>query len=262
LEEATLITNQLSLDLEAQVCLITGGAGGIGDAITNAFSEARAKTAITYSAHRATAEALVQNLQMKGRGAFALPYDMRDYSQATTLVDQVVEKWGRLDILIANAVHWPVLAQPSFTEGDFRAWTEAVNVNEYGTAAIIREASKQMIKQKYGRVVIVSSEIAIRGRPGGTPYSTAKAAIHGLVASLRWELGAHNILINLVAPGFTLTPRNLQNFSDELREQAASRAPTGHLSTPEDIAPTVVFLASPLNRNITGEFIMVTGGAN
>jgi 3-oxoacyl-[acyl-carrier protein] reductase len=254
--------NQLSLDLKGQVVLVTGGAGGIGTAITNAFSEAGAKTAITYYANSLAAEDLVRDLQTNRREAFALSYNMSDYAQATTVIEQVVEKWGRLDILIANAVNWPTLDSPSFTEADFRAWTKAINVNAYGTAAIIREASKQMIKQKYGRIVIVSSEIAIRGRPGGTPYSTAKAAIHGLVASLRWELGPHNILINLVSPGFTLTPRNLQNFPDAFREQAASRVPTGHLSTPEDVAPTVVFLSSPLNRNITGEFIMITGGAD
>jgi 3-oxoacyl-[acyl-carrier protein] reductase len=267
--EVAMIGNQMSFGLEEQVALITGGAGGIGTAITNAFSQVGAKAAITYHANEPAAQSLVRGLQAEGREAFALSYDMGDYVQATTVVDQVVKKWGRLDILIANAVNWPIFAsdkrplnQPSFTETDFRAWTEAVNVNEYGTAAIIREASKQMIKQKYGRIVIVSTEIAIRGMAGGTPYSTAKAAIHGLVASLRWELGAHNILINLVAPGFTMTPRNLQNTPDEIRKQAASRAPTTHLSTPEDVAPTIVFLASPLNRNTTGEFIMITGGAD
>lgn len=252
----------MNLEIKEQVILITGGAGGIGTALSTAFSNEGAKVAITYHQNKYAAEELMVQLQKNGHEAMTIAYDMSDYTQAQTVVEQVVSKWGRLDALIANAVEWPMLERQIFSDTDFGAWTKAVDNNLYGTTALLQRAIKQMVQQKYGRIVVMSSEIAIDGMPGTTAYSTAKAAIHGLVASLRWEIGSQDIFINFVSPGFNMTPKNMQRFPDEVRQQAAAKAPTGRLSVPEDVAPTVLFLASKANRHMTGEFLSVSGGAH
>jgi 3-oxoacyl-[acyl-carrier protein] reductase len=252
----------MNLEIKGQVVLITGGAGGIGAALSTAFANEGAKVAITYHQNKDAAEELVEQLQTAGHESMAIAYDMGDYAQAQIIVNQVVSKWGRLDAVIANAVEWPMLEQPIFADTDFQAWAKAVDGNLHGTAALLQQAAKQMVQQNYGRIVVMSSEIAIDGMPGTTSYSTAKAAIHGLVASLRWELGPQDIFINFVSPGFNMTPKNLQRFPDEVRQQVAAKAPTGRLSVPEDVAPTVLFLASKANKHMTGEFLSVSGGAH
>lgn len=252
----------MDIQFDGQVVLITGGAGGIGTALSRAFADAGAKVAITYLNGKESAEALVRELTDAGTEALAIPYDMSDYAQAEQVVRQVVSKWGRLDALVANAVNWPMLPpdQRTLVDVDWETWSKLIDTNLFGTAAILQQAAKHMLTQEYGRIVIMSTEIAHEGRMGGSAYSTAKAALHGLVASVRWELGPHNILINFVSPGFNLTPRNLHMFSDELRQQVADKTPTGRLSTPEDVAPTVVYLASKANRQVMSQFVSVSGG--
>jgi 3-oxoacyl-[acyl-carrier protein] reductase len=254
----------MDLEFKDQVVLVTGGAGGIGTALSKAFSEAKAKVALTYYGDKTAAGKLAAELSATGTETLVLAYDMGEPAQAASVVEQIVGKWGRLDALVANAVNWPMLPpeKQMFTDVDWPTWSDLVNINLYGTAAIMQQAARQMLKQKYGRIVVMSTEVAIKGMPGTTPYSTAKAAIHGLVASLRWELGPHDVFVNFVSPGFNMTPKNLERFPDELRQQVASQAPTGRLSVPEDVAPTVVYLASKANRHITGEFISVSGGAD
>jgi len=254
----------MDIELKNQVVLITGGAGGIGAAISKAFSEGGAKVAITYHSDKAVADALADDLSKAGSDVMVLAYNMGEPAQAASAVDEVMAKWGRLDVLVANAVNWPILSpeHQNLVDVEWQEWSRLINVNLYGTAAMLQQAARQMLKQEYGRIVVMSTEVAINGRAGATAYSTAKAAIHGLVASLRWELGPHNVLINFVSPGFNMTPKNLQRFPDVLREQIAAQAPTGRLSVPEDVAPTVLYLASKANRHITGEFISVSGGAN
>jgi 3-oxoacyl-[acyl-carrier protein] reductase len=107
---------------------------------------------------------------------------------------------------------------------------------------------------------LISSGVAHEGRTGATAYSTAKAALEGLLASLKWEAGAAQVLVNIVSPGFTVTENNLARFGDEVRESVRERTPSGRLSVPEDVATAVLLLGSPINSNITGAYLPVAGG--
>jgi len=107
---------------------------------------------------------------------------------------------------------------------------------------------------------LISSGVARDGRAGATAYSTAKAALDGLLASLKWEAGAVGILVNIVSPGFTVTENNLALFSDEVRESVRERTPSRRLSVPDDVAKAVLLLGSPANGNITGAYVPVAGG--
>jgi 3-oxoacyl-[acyl-carrier protein] reductase len=113
-----------------------------------------------------------------------------------------------------------------------------------------------------GRIVLISSGVARDGRAGATAYSTAKAALDGLLASLKWDAGAAGVLANIVSPGFTVTENNLARFGDEIRESVRERTPSGRLSVPDDVAKAVLQLGSPANGNITGVYLPVAGGIN
>ena len=252
----------MDFELKNQVVLITGGAGGVAAATTKAFCAAGAKVAITYYKDKAAAEALVQEMQKTGAEIMAMPYDLGNYEQAGEIVQAVLKKWNRLDALVANAVQWPDVAanERVFATANFDNWVQQVSVNAYGTAAIMQKAVQQMLKQNYGRIVFLYSEIADIGMAGSSSYGAAKAAVRGLIESLRWEVGPQNVLITMVSPGFNMTKKNLERFPDSLRIEAAKKAATQRLSVPEDVAPAILFLASKANRHITGDLVSVSGG--
>lgn len=254
----------MELGLKDKTVLVTGGAGGIGTAISRGFAREGCRVAITYFEHEKAAQALVEEIKGEGAEAVALSYDLSDLRQADRVVDDVVKQWGRLDVLVGNAVRWPVMPEgrEALIDNDMGTWAPAVRTNLEGTTALVRSAAREMAKRNYGRIVVVSTEVSEVGRAGATAYGAAKAGLRGMVASLRWEVGPHGVLVNLVSPGFNMTPRNLERFPDEVREQVRVRTPTGRLSTPEDPAPLVVFLGSLANTNMTGEFISVSGGAD
>jgi 3-oxoacyl-[acyl-carrier protein] reductase len=253
----------LRLGLDNKVILITGGAGGIGTAISRGFAREGSKIAITFYNDENGAQVLAQELKSEKAEVITLPYDMSDIEQADRIVDDVVNKWGRLDVLVANAVQWPIMpkGQERLMDNDMGVWTKATRANFEGTTALIRRATQEMVMNNYGRIVVISTEIAEVGMTGATAYSAAKAGLQGVVMSLRWEVGPQGVLINLVSPGFNLTPKNLARFPEAVREEVRQRTPTGRLSSPEDVAPLVVFLGSEANMNMTGEFISVNGGA-
>jgi NAD(P)-dependent dehydrogenase (short-subunit alcohol dehydrogenase family) len=254
----------MELHLRDKVVLVTGSSNGIGRAIARGFASEKSRLATTYFSDENAARSLVREIEEAGAKAITLRYDLSDLNQADQIVDEVIRNWGRIEVLIANAINWPKMpkGQEMLIDADMNDWTKAVRTNLEGTTAVVCRAAREMVKQSYGRIVIMSTEIAEVGLATGTPYSTAKAGLHGMVASLRWEVGKKGVLINFVSPGFNMTPRNLALFPEEVREQVRKRTPTGKLSTPEDVVPLVVFLSSELNRNMMGEFISVSGGAD
>jgi NAD(P)-dependent dehydrogenase (short-subunit alcohol dehydrogenase family) len=163
-------------------------------------------------------------------------------------------------IVVANAVRWPVDSQAPLAEVNRTVWTRALRANLEGTALTVRAALPHLARSPAGRIVLISSGVAREGMAGGTAYSTAKAGLDGLLASLKWEAGADGVLVNIVSPGFAVTENNLANFSDDVRESVRGRTPSGRLSVPEDIAKAVLLLGSSANCNISGANLPVGGG--
>jgi 3-oxoacyl-[acyl-carrier protein] reductase len=139
-------------------------------------------------------------------------------------------------------------------------WTRSLRANLEGTALTVRAALPHLARSIAGRIVLISSGVSRQGMAGATAYSTAKAALDGLLASLKWEAGAAGVLVNIVSPGFTVTENNLANFGDDVRESVRGRTPSGRLSVPEDVATAILLLGSPANGNITGAYLPVAGG--
>jgi NAD(P)-dependent dehydrogenase (short-subunit alcohol dehydrogenase family) len=135
-----------------------------------------------------------------------------------------------------------------------------VRINLEGTVDTVRAAIPHLVTSGAGRIVLISSGVSREGMAGASAYATAKAALDGLAAALKWELGRSSNLINIVSPGFTVTEANLARFTDEVRHSVRARTPSGALSSPDDVASAVLFLGSAANANITGTYLPISGG--
>jgi NAD(P)-dependent dehydrogenase (short-subunit alcohol dehydrogenase family) len=242
--------------------LVTGGSSGIGRATAIAFGRELAKVALTYGSDRDAADRVAAEIDTDGGEGFAVPLDLSEPGTIESAVEAVLRRWAGLDVLVANAVRWPYDAGGPLSESDPLAWEHAMRANLEGTTKTVRPAWPALAASGTGRVVLVSTGVSRHGMAGASAYATAKAGLEGLTSALKWEGGESGILVNTVAPGFTVTERNLATFGDEVRELVRSRTPSGRLSVPEDIASAIVYLGSPANGNITGAYLPVAGGTD
>lgn len=243
--------------LKNRVVLVTGGSAGIGAATAIAFAREGAKVAITYQKDEQSADAVVAAITGFGGEAMRTPMDLEDLGSVQGAVDAVLERWEAVDVLVANAVRWGGGApDPSvrFEDVAIEEWLAMINANLVGAAATVRAVLPAMRARQWGRIVLISSGVAEEGVPGPGPYGTAKAGIHGLARSLAWEGGRDGILVNVVAPGFTLTERR-PGIPQPIIDRLAAGTPTRRLSLPDDVAQVVVFLGSAANGNLTGEVV-------
>jgi 3-oxoacyl-[acyl-carrier protein] reductase len=250
----------LDLGLDGKSVLVTGGSRGIGRAIALAYAAEGARVAITFANDAAAAQGTVGAIQARRGRGLSVRLDLSDPATIDRAISTVVEAHDGLDVAVANAVRWPTDARAPLAEADPDTWRRALRANLEGTVATARAALPHLAQSTQGRLVLISSGVSRHGMAGATAYSTAKGALDGLLASLKWEAGAAGVLVNIVSPGFTVTENNLAHFSDEVRESVRQRTPTKRLSVPEDIAAAVLLLGSPANGNITGAYLPIAGG--
>jgi NAD(P)-dependent dehydrogenase (short-subunit alcohol dehydrogenase family) len=252
----------MDTQLLGRVVLVTGGSSGIGRATAIAFGRLGAKVALTYRSDLDGANRVAAEIEAAGGEGFCAPLDLSQPASIDSAVEQVVTRLGGLDVLVANAVRWPYDVQDVLAESDPIAWERAMRANLEGTARTVRAAWPALAASGTGRVVLVSTGVTRTGMAGSSAYATAKAGLEGLASALKWEGAATGILINTVAPGFTVTERNLATFGDEIRETVRGRTPSGRLSVPDDVASAIVYLGSPANGNVTGVYLPVAGGTD
>ncbi|WP_320065187.1 SDR family oxidoreductase [Micromonospora sp. RTGN7] len=249
----------MDLGLQDKRVLVTGATRGIGLATARAFAEESARVAVTYHSARDAADRVVDELGGPDR-ALALPYDLADPASARAAVRAVEQRWGGVDVLIANAQTW-VWTNPEETPGyhelPMEYWLDRFRENVEGHLWAVREALGGMRERGWGRVVLLSSVTATHGNPGSELYSAAKAALHGFVRGLMWT--RHGVLANVVAPGGTLT-ESLEAVDPALLARATEETPSGRLSTAAEVARLVVFLGSEANGNVNGEVVHTAGG--
>lgn len=242
---------------ENQTALVTGGSRGIGRAIVRALAAGGAKVAFVYRGNQEAAERLVHDVQTAGGTALALQGNVADETTATACVAAVVEAWGRLDILVNNA---GVIRDGLFVRMDDEAWATVLATNLGGTFRFCRAAIEQMaLRQRYGRIINVSSVAAEHVNAGQTNYAASKGAVNAFTRALAVEVAGRNVTVNAIAPGFIET-----DMSEAVRNKAGDFIkkviPMKRIGKPEEIAQVVAFLAGPAASYITGQVLTVDGG--
>ncbi|MFI7056591.1 SDR family NAD(P)-dependent oxidoreductase [Streptosporangium canum] len=248
----------MDTELRDRVVLVTGASTGIGAATARAYGREGARVAITYRNNPDKAEKVAADVEAAGGQAHVVRLDLEDLPTIGQAVATVVERWGGIDVLVANAVRWGGDGPPDpgvrFEDVPLREWEAMINANLVGTAASVRAVLPGMRARGWGRIVLVSSSVAEEGLPGPGPYGTAKSGLYGLARSLAWNGGRDGILVNVVAPGFTLTDSR-PGIPRPVIDALAAATPSRRLSNSDDVARIIVFLGSGANGNLTGEII-------
>jgi 3-oxoacyl-[acyl-carrier protein] reductase len=246
----------MNLRFTGKSVLITGGTRGIGRAMVEAFAEAGARIAFTFRSSVEEAEALKSALEEQGVPALAFQGDAADASAAQTTIDGVLAAWGSLDVLVNNAGVTRDNLMLRMTEAD---WDAVINTNLKSVFNFCKAAYRPMMKQRYGRIINLSSVVGVMGNPGQTNYAASKAGIIGFSKSLAKELGSRGVTVNVVAPGYVATDMTA-SLPDGARDAMLNAVPLGRPAQPQDVAAAVLFLASSAADYITGHVLHVDGG--
>jgi NAD(P)-dependent dehydrogenase (short-subunit alcohol dehydrogenase family) len=244
----------MDMKIAGNVVVVTGASGGIGRAIAVAFAREGAQVAITYRSGLPGAERTAELVREAGGEPLIAPFALEDPATAVALVDAVRTKWGALHALINNAVAWPA-AFAMVEETTLEAWRGPVRANVEGTFALIHAALPVMRTGAWGRIVTISTGLAVDGFPGSSAYMTGKAALHGLHRTLAKELGPSGILTNILMAGAVDTRERPPGLLDQMKRSAV----TGRLTEADEVARTALFLGSPANGHITGEALRCDG---
>jgi 2-hydroxycyclohexanecarboxyl-CoA dehydrogenase len=246
----------MDLGLRQKVALVTGAGSGIGRAIALSLAAEGAQVVAT-DLRQETAAATAAEAASLGTEAVSFPLEVTAYDQAQAVVQQVVQRFGRLDVLVNCAGAWrPAL----FVESKPEDWAFEVNVCFLGVVHCTRAVLDPMIAQQSGKIVNISSDAGRVGEFRQAVYSGAKAGIIGFSKAVAKEVGRYNIHINCVCPGFTKTPATSAQLTPDLETRITRLYPLRKLGVPEDVAKMVTFLASDGASHITGQTISVSGG--
>lgn len=241
------------MNFSGKVVMVTGGSRGIGRACVVAFAKAQATVVLTYAGNDAAAEEAVR---LAGPSTEAVKFDVADTSACGRAIENVVLKHGRLDVLVNNAgVAVDGLAMRMRDED----WDKQLDTNLKGAFALCRAAARPMMKQRCGAIINLVSVVGEMGNAGQAAYAASKAGLVGLTKALARELASRNIRVNAVSPGFIDTDMT-SKVSAEMRTRLLEAIPLGRLGTADEVAASVLFLASDAASYTTGEVLRVNGG--
>ncbi len=241
--------------LKDKVALITGASQGIGRDTALALAQAGAKVAVAARNEEKLAS-LVSEIESGGGAALAVKMDVADAEQVKAGFKQVLDKFGRLDILVNNAAITRDGLSMRMKPDD---WEAVLKTNLTGAHLCIQQALSTMMRARAGRIINISSVVAQSGNAGQANYVAAKAGLIGLTKAVAIEIASRNVTVNAVAPGFIETPMT-DVLPDKVKEELKTRIPLGRMGSPRDVAAAIVFLASDEAAYITGHVLNVNGG--
>ena len=239
-----------------QVALVTGGSRGIGRAIAVALGEAGAYVVINYRGNQEAAEATLEELHGRGGQGELCRFDVAVETEVDAAVKKIVDGQGKVDILVNNA---GVTSDTLLIRTKAQDWDQVIGTNLKGTVLCTKSVCRAMIRQRYGRIVNLSSVVGQTGNAGQSIYAATKAGVLGFTKSVARELASRGITVNAVAPGFIETEMTA-NLSPQLQEEFLRSIPLGRFGTTEEVAQLVVFLTGPGAAYITGQVMNVNGG--
>ncbi len=253
-----IIMNRMNHQLENLVCLISGGSRGIGAAIVKHFVEAGAHVFFTYRSSADQAEELVTSLAGAAGQVQAYQSDASDFGQAETLVKQVVEAAGSIDVLINNAGITDDTLMLRMSEAQ---WDRVIHANLKSVFNLTKHSLRPMLKARSGSIINMSSVVGVFGNAGQANYAASKAGILGFTKSIAKEVGSRSIRCNAIVPGYIETEMT-QDLDEKVKETFLSNIPLKRMGKGEEIANLSAFLASPSSSYITGQVISICGGLN
>ena len=248
------------MEFKDKIILITGGSRGIGKECAHKFAEQGGTVVINYHSNSAAAEKCLAGLPRKDHSIFRA--DIGDEEAVKDLVEFTIHKYGRVDVLINNA---GIFVDQSIENSTFEEWTtswkKTINTNLVGLANVSFLVAKQMIKRGQGKIINVSSRGAFRGEPNNLAYGASKGGLNSFSQSLAKALGKHNISVTAVAPGFVETDMGRTYLDSEKGDFIRNESPFGRVAKPEEIAYTILFLASEKAAFLTGGIVDINGAS-
>ena len=246
----------MDLNLKGQIALVTGGSRGIGRAVVSALGRQGAEVMINYRGNHEAAEASLKQLRVEGGSGELHPFDVAVESQVEEAVKKIIDQHKKIDILVNNAGVTSDNLLVRLKDGD---WDQVLGTNLKGTVHCTKAVCRGMIRERYGRIINLSSVVGLTGNAGQSAYAASKAGIVGFTKAMARELAPRGVTVNAVAPGFIDTEMTAK-LSAKAHEEYLHSIPLGRLGTCEDVAEAVSFLVGPGAGYITGQVVSVNGG--
>ena len=243
-------------DLTGKTAIITGASRGIGAEIARKLAAAGAKIVVNYSGSQEKAEAVVQEIKANGGEAIAVKANVSDADAVKSLVDETMQAFGSIDILVNNA---GITRDNLMMRMKDDEWDDVINTNLKGVFICTKAVTRQMMKQRAGRIINIASIVGVMGNAGQANYVAAKAGVIGLTKTTARELASRNITANAVAPGFITTDMT-DKLGEDIQKAMLGQIPLGRFGKPEEVAKAVLFLASDDSSYMTGQTLHLDGG--
>src|SRR3954463_1977510 len=241
------------MKLIGKTALVTGASRGIGREIALELARQGVDVVVNYAGSEAKAREVVEEIKGLGREAIAIQCDVSNSESVTDMVKETVDHFGKIDILVNNA---GITRDNLLMRMKENEWDDVININLKGVFLCTKAVTRQMMKQRSGRIVNIASIVGVSGNPGQANYVAAKAGVIGLTKTTAKELSSRNITVNAVAPGFITTDMT-DKLNEEVQAEMLKQIPLASFGQPEDVANAVAFLASDASRYITGQTIHV-----
>jgi 3-oxoacyl-[acyl-carrier protein] reductase len=244
------------MNLEGKSALVTGASRGIGREIALELASLGANVAVNFAGNEAKANEVVDEIKALGRDAFAVRCNVSNSEEVSAMVKETIERFGSLDILVNNA---GITRDNLLMRMKEEEWDDVININLKGVFLCTKAVTRQMMKQRNGRIINIASIVGVSGNPGQANYVAAKAGVIGLTKTTAKELATRNITVNAIAPGFISTDMT-DKLTEEVKTEMLKQIPLARFGEPKDIAKVAAFLASSDSAYMTGQTLHIDGG--